>query len=571
MILSQEYTFLCRSSAMLSQSGESNYYLLLYARAVPDAEGQTTTVSLRGVLASTNASSFYGFSTTCSASCNGQTVFTSSSVPAAAWELAPFEADGVTYRKGTVLCEAEATTPDATADLSLSWTLGSSSRTFTPAPQTSRTVQATVTLPPRRTAVRLLLLRDRAAVGSTLTVGLSAVPSGASCRIVWRSEAGESEVSANATASFSWHIPWQILSLLHASTVCGTLVCTTVQADGTSLPPCEEPFTLTVPTCPETRPVFSVTLRPAHNVPAPFASLYLQGKSRVCATVDARPVYGATVQSITMRVDTVPCASLTSPPLSRAGEIPITVTVTDSRGISNSRTETVCVHPYQAPYPAAPLGEAAPVCRRDSEDDTVLYIHARRVFSALAEAASPNRATLSYSVDGGTFTTLLPVTNTASSIAYASPPQTLSRATAHSVILRCEDDVGSRSDVTFSIPPCGCLLHLSANGRSMGIGRYSTDGDGTLSLGLRTHFHAPAVPRTLYTGTSWSELSTRPCPPDGDRYNLYLLTAGTRTHLLLRHEDRLTDGQTEIRLTNGNFLLVCNGTGAAITGLYALL
>ena len=47
MTLSSSYTFLARSSAMVSLSGESSYYLLLYARAEPSSDGCTVPVGIR--------------------------------------------------------------------------------------------------------------------------------------------------------------------------------------------------------------------------------------------------------------------------------------------------------------------------------------------------------------------------------------------------------------------------------------------------------------------------------------------------------------------------------------------
>ena len=114
-------------------------------------------------------------------------------------------------------------------------------------------------------------------------------------------------------------------------------------------------------------------------------------------------------------------------------------------------------------------------------------------------------------------------------------------------------------------------MHLSADGKSVGVGQYSADGAGTLSVTLRTHFHAPAVPQTLFSGTSWSELSEKDCPDGAETYNLYLLTAAERTRLLLRTRNRLTDGSTEFLFSDGKIRLVVNGTGGEITGLYALL
>ena len=162
MTLSSSYTFLARSSAMVSLSGESSYYLLLYARAEPSSDGCTVPVGIRGVLASTKPSSFYGFPASCTVSADGTPVFSVSAVPSAAWELPVFTEDGVTYRKATVLCEKTVPLTGSSVSLALTWTLGSSSRTFTPAAGTSRTVRETVSLPALTPPVRVSLLRDRA-------------------------------------------------------------------------------------------------------------------------------------------------------------------------------------------------------------------------------------------------------------------------------------------------------------------------------------------------------------------------------------------------------------------------
>lgn len=570
MTLSSSYTFLARSSAMVSLSGESSYYLLLYARAEPSSDGCTVPVGIRGVLASTKPSSFYGFPASCTVSADGTPVFSASAVPSAAWELPVFTEDGVTYRKATVLCEKTVPLTGSSVSLALTWTLGSSSRTFTPAAGTSRTVRETVSLPALTPPVRVSLLRDRADVGSTVTVGLSDVPDGASCRVVWRFGTEEVSVAEAATASVTWQIPWEILAKIPGSSAAGTVICTTVR-DGAEPGTSQAPLTLTVPDAAQTRPALSVTFSPSHSLPDGFSGLYLQGKSRLVAAVTAQPVYGAEIRSAELCVDGVPCASLTSPVLSRAGELPVSVTVTDSRGIPATVSGTVTVLAYHPPFAAAPDGESAPVCRRSPADETVLELRARRVYAPVFAPDARNTCTLSLSVDGGAFVPVLPASAEGNSVVYTSPAQTLSRLSAHTAVLRCEDAAGGVSDLTLRVPPCGCLVHLSADGKSVGVGQYSADGAGTLSVALRTHFHAPAVPQTLFSGTSWSELSEKDCPDGAETYNLYLLTAAERTRLLLRTRNRLTDGSTEFLFSDGKIRLVVNGTGGEITGLYALL
>jgi len=78
---------------------------------------------------------------------------------------------------------------------------------------------------------------------------------------------------------------------------------------------------------------------------------YLQSQSKANITFTASPQMGATIASTTVNVNgqTLSGTNVTSSALTNSGNNTITITVKDSRGVSNSYSMTITVSPYVAP------------------------------------------------------------------------------------------------------------------------------------------------------------------------------------------------------------------------------
>ena len=149
-------------------------------------------------------------------------------------------------------------------------------------------------------------------------------------------------------------------------------------------------FTVTVPANDSTKPAVTMELAPVSSLPAAFAGLYIQGKSKVKATLTAEGKYGASISSYGMTVDGTTYGSAvgyTSGYLASYGTFTVTGTAKDSRGITGATTEEITVIPYGKPQILPVAGESEVVATRCDADGnitdsgTYLKIKAKRSYS----------------------------------------------------------------------------------------------------------------------------------------------------------------------------------------------
>ena len=129
-------------------------------------------------------------------------------------------------------------------------------------------------------------------------------------------------------------------------------------------------FTVTIPENESTKPAVTMSLSP--DTPyEKFASLYIQGRSKVKATFTGEGKYGATVASYSMQAEGGSYSSpYTSDVLRGSGIVNITGKVTDSRGFSDTTQGEINVIAYDAPYIAPSEGSQKVICERCTEDGT---------------------------------------------------------------------------------------------------------------------------------------------------------------------------------------------------------
>ncbi len=155
-----------------------------------------------------------------------------------------------------------------------------------------------------------------------------------------------------------------------------------------------------VPSEPNTQPNITINaLRPISTLSSPFNSLFIQGKSRVKADFTAEGRHGSNITSYSISVEGENYGSAddnTSEYLSGYGDIAVTITATDSRGITGSVTEYINVIAYGKPKIMALDGEADIICARCddegniSDSGTYLKVKARRSYSRVVSGEQQN-------------------------------------------------------------------------------------------------------------------------------------------------------------------------------------
>lgn len=261
----------------------------------------------------------------------------------------------------------------------------------------------------------------------------------------------------------------------------GTMIATlfTYSDSGNELGSTSTPFEVTVPNNSDTKPtITSMEFSPEHSLPSAFSGLYIQGKSKLIATINADGKYDATISSTSVYIDGV---SYQSEYLLTAGTKTVVGRATDSRGYYDEDTKTIEVIPYSNPQIIRASDENEIICARCdaegniTESGAYLKIKAARSYS---EVMSTNKCKFQYRckwASGEEFTdyiTLLEKDATTDKVD-AELSGVVDVSKAYIVELRVIDDIGGASTMTFTIPTAGATFHLREGGNGAAFGKYA--------------------------------------------------------------------------------------------------
>ena len=252
-------------------------------------------------------------------------------------------------------------------------------------------------------------------------------------------------------------------------------------------------FTITIPNNSSTKPTVTMTLTPVSSLSSTFSSLYIQGKSKVKATITASGKYSASISSKRMYVGNTRYDSLQSDYLTTTGSRTITGRVYDSRGYYNDDVKTITVIPYSKPKILPVSGEKEIVCARCdssgnlSDSGTYLKIKARRSYSTVtANGTQKNFCTIRYRYreeSSSTFSAwdvlLSKSTTSTNTIDTKISGIVASTKKAYVVQVGVADDIGESAVVQFNIPTDFVTFDVPEKhkGRRIGVGRYAEDSD----------------------------------------------------------------------------------------------
>jgi hypothetical protein len=249
-------------------------------------------------------------------------------------------------------------------------------------------------------------------------------------------------------------------------------------------------FTVTLPENASTKPTVEMTLSPV-TPHEKFASLYLQGISKVKATFTGEAEYGASVESYSLQAEGGSYSSpYTSDILRKSGTIGITGKVTDSRGFSNTTTANIDVIAYAAPYIAPSNGYTRVICERCTEDgvasDTGTYLHVKgtRNYTKINTNGIVNTCSVrcrykpqggSWSHNSGSGIDVLLWTDTSTDEFDVILPNIVSDIKiSYTVELNIVDDTYLTSAIIFNVPYANVDFNLRDGGRGAAFGKYST-------------------------------------------------------------------------------------------------
>ena len=248
-------------------------------------------------------------------------------------------------------------------------------------------------------------------------------------------------------------------------------------------------LTLQIPDVDDTQPTATMTLVPVSSLSAPFNSLYIKGKSKVTVSLtNGQGKYGAHITSYNVSIGGVSgTAPYTSEYFTKAEDVTITGTVTDSRGYSRKYTQTISVIDYDAPkiIPISDENEVVAV-RCDgggtpSDNGTYLKIKAKRSYrKVVSSGVQKNFCSIRYryKAEGGSYsawTTILATTSQSDEIVTGALLGTLDVTSSYLVQVQAVDTIGETGTTTISLPTERVYMHKAGSINSLGIGKYAEE------------------------------------------------------------------------------------------------
>lgn len=513
--LNNEYQYIGKSNA-INSSGGAEYCILLYAKSVGDATTAKHRVSVKMRIASRTGDSFGGYRSTAFAKADGATVFSwaGANIPTSDWKNTSLIEAGITYKywadlkEGSVSVNVGVGSPKEIT-ITSSWVLDSyeTGAVWIPFWDDYMTASIKVVLP---------AVYGNKSVITTPTTDVFEY--GGKCAISWRDWSAwyfhkllfrsgdwsfETETVRDTNTS-ECQIPLELS--VNAPTGTGSIEVTLyTYSDKDAVYLIGEDtktYTLRVPETEETKPTVKLVFAPVSNLSEPFNSLYIQGKSKLKATLDVSTKFGASVVSSYITVNGVVYSDpYESDYLVKTGPFAVMGSVKDSRGFYGYCEDEITVIPYSKPKVQAVYGENKVVATRCdangnvSSDGTYLQIKAKVGYEkVMADSVQNNFGKLQYRYKGigsteyTAWQTILD-TKTAETDWIITEPLLdgyLDIKAGYQVQIRATDDIEESEPTTIFISSASVFMDRPAGGRSMGLGGYST-GDGNLDIYWKTN------------------------------------------------------------------------------------
>ena len=294
-------------------------------------------------------------------------------------------------------------------------------------------------------------------------------------------------VTAGIEDSITWTVPYSLMSNIPNGKQMTITFRVYTFNDGKNLGSNTVSLKAYVPSNTNTAPKITLNeLKPISALSSPFDSLFIQGKSRVKADFTAEGQHGSTITSCSVSVEGESYGTeddYTSEYLSKYGEVAVTITATDSRGITGTVVENINVIAYSKPKIMALSDGGDIVCTRcDANGDitpsgTYLKVMAKRSYSKVVSDVQKNFCAIvvRYRTASGTYTpwyTILAKDNLTTNV--LDKPLlngALAVDTSYDVQVGVKDDISEVVYATFHIPTDKVDSH-EGNG-FLALGKYS--------------------------------------------------------------------------------------------------
>lgn len=494
--LNNSYQYIGRSNGVRAYGSSFYFYILLYAKTNGSTATGKHSVSVKMRLACTVDSTFYGYYTTAYAKVNGITAFSWSNqqIPASAWGSGSVTEGGVTYKRYTDLKEGivEVDTQYAERDVTITASWERLSIDTTPPNWLPKITPAEANI-----AVTLPLIPSASTITSASNVTL-----GNKCNVKWTPKSASFRyrlnfalggwshttgvIHPNTTSEYTYTgytIPLDVAEQIKNDPTGKMTVTLYAYSDAYATSQIgsadTEEFTVTVPDNDNTKPTVSMTLSPVGSLPSAFDGLYIQGMTKVKATLSATGKYGTDIKSYSMTVDSAVYDSddeYTSGYLMTSGNRTVYGYATDNRGYTGETSKDISVIAYGSPKLE---GVSAARCNADgeaAEDGTYLKISAKRSYSpVMVDNEQKNYCSIMYRVGSGDWVTILPGDSLESDVVTTNAllNGALSDQESYTVQIMAIDDIGRYAEAFITIPTARVYWHRDGARNALGLGKYN--------------------------------------------------------------------------------------------------
>lgn len=293
----------------------------------------------------------------------------------------------------------------------------------------------------------------------------------------------------------------------------------TIQVGSTS----KKTFTVTLPDNASTKPTVTMSLAPVHSLSSKFASVYVQGKSKVQATISATGKYGASIDESSYKMSALGKTDSSSPYqsdyLTTAGTIEVTGYATDSRGFTGTKEQNITVIPYSKPKIIPVSGESSIICARCdangnlSDSGTYLKIKAKRSYYTVEQL---NLCAIRYrckpstnaSFSDSDWVTILAKDSTSDEISTGPIANVVSDAsTSYIVEVGVVDDIGESSSLKITVPTSSVDFHLRKGGGGAAFGKYSERENAVeIADNWDLFYKGETIGKNLYIVSDWIDV-----------------------------------------------------------------
>ena len=263
---------------------------------------------------------------------------------AISWTSPAVDSHGSTVHLGSV-SRTVAHSSDGTKSLSISATYNiqmSAGGTYWSSINASTSV--TLDTIPRATTPSI---SGSATMGGTMTINLPRASGSFTHTVTYAFGGASGTIATGAGTSANWVIPLALANQIPNSTSgAGSITCYTYNG-GTHIG--TKSISMTLYVSGSMVPSLSYTVAEAGGV---TLGVYVQGKSRIKVTLSASGTYGSAIRSYNIQANgtTYTSSTATTGYLLSAGSNTITMAVTDSRGRTTTKTTTINVLAYSAPW-----------------------------------------------------------------------------------------------------------------------------------------------------------------------------------------------------------------------------